>query len=70
MSDEVLERKVSESQSERSEIVFPADSNAIGNLFGGRLMQYIDLVGAMAAIAACAGVYGDGRWITWILWLR
>jgi acyl-CoA hydrolase len=49
MSDEVLSRTVSESQAERSEIVFPADSNALGNLFGGRLMQYIDLCGAMAA---------------------
>jgi acyl-CoA hydrolase len=50
MSDEsVLKRTVAESQSERSEIIFPADANALGNLFGGRLMQYIDLVGAMAA---------------------
>ncbi len=49
MSEEALTRKVVESQSERSEIVLPADTNAIGNLFGGRLMQYIDLVGAMAA---------------------
>lgn len=49
MNDQSLSRTVSESQSERSEIVFPADSNALGNLFGGRLMQYIDLVGAMAA---------------------
>jgi acyl-CoA hydrolase len=49
MSDGVLTRKVSESQSERSEIIFPGDANALGNLFGGRLMQYIDLVGAMAA---------------------
>jgi acyl-CoA hydrolase len=49
MSDLVLERAVAESQSERSEIIFPADANALGNLFGGRLMQYIDLVGAMAA---------------------
>ncbi len=40
---------VSASQSERSEIVFPADANALGNLFGGRLMQFIDLVGATAA---------------------
>jgi acyl-CoA hydrolase len=48
--DEVLvTRRVCESQSERSEIVFPADANALGNLFGGRLMQFIDLVGAMAA---------------------
>src|SRR6202045_5147232 len=49
MSESVAERKVSESQSERREIVLPADSNAIGSLFGGRLMQYMDLVGAMAA---------------------
>lgn len=45
----MLERTVEESQSERSEIIFPADANALGNLFGGRLMQFIDLVGAMAA---------------------
>ena len=49
MEDVVLTRKVSESQSERSEIIFPGDANALGNLFGGRLMQYIDLVGAIAA---------------------
>lgn len=49
MSEEVLGRRVAESQSERSEIVFPADSNSMGNLFGGRLMEYIDLTGAMAA---------------------
>jgi acyl-CoA hydrolase len=49
MSEEVLARTVTESQSERSEIIFPADANALGALFGGRLMQYIDLVGAMAA---------------------
>src|ERR1700678_1129628 len=42
-------RRVAESQSERSEIVFPGDTNALGNLFGGRLMQFIDLVGAVAA---------------------
>lgn len=37
------------SRAERSEIIFPADANAVGNLFGGRLMQFIDLVGAVAA---------------------
>jgi acyl-CoA hydrolase len=42
-------RTVAESQAERSEIIFPADANAVGNLFGGRLMQFIDLVGAVAA---------------------
>src|ERR1700712_4880931 len=49
MSDEIVMRRVAESQSERSEIIFPADANALGNLFGGRLMQFIDLVGAVAA---------------------
>jgi acyl-CoA hydrolase len=49
MSEEVVTRTVAESQSERSEIVFPADSNSMGSLFGGRLMEYIDLTGAMAA---------------------
>jgi len=46
----VISRTVAESQAERSEIIFPADSNALGNLFGGRLMQFIDLVGAVAAV--------------------
>jgi acyl-CoA hydrolase len=42
-------RPVADSQSERSEIIFPGDANALGNLFGGRLMQFIDLAAAMAA---------------------
>ena len=49
MSDCTSSSTVCASQSERSEIIFPADTNALGNLFGGRLMQFIDLVGAMAA---------------------
>ena len=49
MSETPHSRPVADSQSERSEIIFPGDSNALGNLFGGRLMQFIDLTGAMAA---------------------
>jgi acyl-CoA hydrolase len=49
MSVVTVARTVGESQAERSEIVFPADANPLGNLFGGRLMQFIDLVGAVAA---------------------
>src|SRR3981081_3043539 len=49
MSELVVERKVSESQSERSEIVLPADSNAIGRLFGGAVVEYINLGGGVAA---------------------
>src|ERR1700712_5057653 len=49
MSNELQPRRVCESQSERAEGIFPGASNALGTLFGGRLMQFIDLVGAMAA---------------------
>jgi acyl-CoA hydrolase len=49
MSEIPLSSTVNASQSERSEIIFPADTNALGALFGGRLMQFMDLVGAMAA---------------------
>jgi acyl-CoA hydrolase len=54
--DKIISRTVSESQAERSEIIFPADSNALGNLFGGRLMQFIDLVGAVAAVRHCRAI--------------
>ncbi len=42
-------RKVFESQSEMTELILPNDTNTLGNLLGGRLMHFIDLVGAMAA---------------------
>jgi acyl-CoA hydrolase len=40
-------RKVSESQSEMTELILPNDTNTLGNLLGGRLMHFIDLVGAV-----------------------
>ena len=42
-------RKVADSRSEMTELILPNDTNTLGNLLGGRLMHYIDLVGAMAA---------------------
>jgi acyl-CoA hydrolase len=45
----LLPRKASESRSEMTELILPNDANTLGNLLGGRLMHYIDLVGAMAA---------------------
>jgi acyl-CoA hydrolase len=42
-------RKPAESRSEMTELILPNDANTLGNLLGGRLMHYIDLVGAMAA---------------------
>ena len=50
MSDGLVSRTVSDSQSARTEVIFPGETNAIGNLFGGRLMQLIDVVGAIAAV--------------------
>jgi acyl-CoA hydrolase len=52
MSDSVTvpaERTVASTQSEMTEIVLPNDTNTLGNLLGGRLMHFIDVVGAMAA---------------------
>ena len=42
-------RKPADSRSEMTELILPNDANTLGNLLGGRLMHYIDLVGAMAA---------------------
>ena len=42
-------RSVAESRSEMTELILPNDANTLGNLLGGRLMHFIDLVGAMAA---------------------
>ncbi len=50
MSEAVVSRTVSQSHAERTEVIFPSETNAIGNLFGGRLMQLIDVVGAISAV--------------------
>lgn len=50
MSEGFESRSVTASQSETTQAILPGDSNALGTLFGGKLMQYIDLVGAMAAV--------------------
>jgi acyl-CoA hydrolase len=45
----LLPRQPADSRSEMTELILPNDTNTLGNLLGGRLMHYIDLVGAMAA---------------------
>jgi len=42
-------RTVASTQSETSEIVLPNDTNVLGSLLGGRLMNFMDMTGAMAA---------------------
>ncbi len=50
MSDSTLEpRPVSASKVEMTEIVFPNDTNPLGNVMGGRVMQWLDIAAAVAA---------------------
>jgi acyl-CoA hydrolase len=42
-------RKPSESYSSMTEIVLPNDTNTLGNLMGGRLLHWMDIVTAIAA---------------------
>ena len=48
MADE--QKTVKASQVEMIEIVFPNDANPLGNIFGGRVMQLIDIVGSVSAM--------------------
>lgn len=47
--DSLRTRTPSDSASEMTELILPNDTNTLGNLLGGRIMHFIDLVGAMAA---------------------
>ncbi|HWV36994.1 MAG TPA: acyl-CoA thioesterase [Vulgatibacter sp.] len=41
---------------EMTEIVLPSDGNALGTAFGGRVMQWIDVCAAVAAMRHCRKV--------------
>src|SRR5581483_9798470 len=45
----MMPRPVSDSQSEMAQIVLPNDANPLQALLGGRLMDWIDMAGALAA---------------------
>lgn len=51
MDEEV--KTVRNSQVEMIEIVFPNDANPLGNIFGGRVMQLIDIIGSISAMRHC-----------------
>jgi acyl-CoA hydrolase len=46
-------KKASESVANMNEIVLPNDTNAFGNLMGGRLMYWMDIASAIAAMRHC-----------------
>ncbi|MBL0913589.1 MAG: acyl-CoA thioesterase [Bacteroidia bacterium] len=49
-------RRAAESLTVQTEIVLPNDTNVIGNLFGGRLMLWMDIVAAISAQRHCRRV--------------
>jgi acyl-CoA hydrolase len=42
-------RPVRETQNTYTEVTLPNDANSLGTLFGGKLMQYVDLAAAISA---------------------
>ena len=46
-------RKASESLIVMTELVLPNDTNSFGNLMGGRLMYWMDIAAALAAMKHC-----------------
>jgi acyl-CoA hydrolase len=42
-------RPVSETRNVYSELILPNDANSLGTLFGGKLMQYVDLAASISA---------------------
>jgi acyl-CoA hydrolase len=48
-SKHLNKRKVRDSQVEMTQLVLPNDTNQLGNLLGGRLMEWMDIAAAIAA---------------------
>lgn len=49
-----MEKKAAESLVVMTELVLPNDTNTFGNLMGGRLMYWMDIAAALAAMKHCA----------------
>lgn len=50
------ERTAKESYAETTHLVLPNDTNTLGNLFGGRLLQWLDIACAISAHRHCKRV--------------
>ena len=53
------EKKVSESKTIMTEMIMPNDTNPIGNLMGGNLLRWMDIVGGI-----CAGKHCEAHVVT------
>ena len=49
-----MDRKAGDSLVIMTELVLPNDTNTFGNLMGGRLMYWMDIAAALAALKHCA----------------
>jgi acyl-CoA hydrolase len=49
-----MDKKAAESTVIMTELVLPNDTNTFGNLMGGRLMYWMDIAAALAALKHCA----------------
>lgn len=49
-------KTASQSLTINTEVVLPNDTNHVGNLFGGKLMQWVDITAAIAAQRHCGRV--------------
>ena len=56
MNPKAENKRVADSLTESSKIVQSKDINGQNRLFGGRLMEWIDEVGALAAMRHCGGL--------------
>ena len=50
---EIEEKKVIESRTTMTELVMPNDTNPLGNLMGGNLMRWMDIVASICAGKHC-----------------
>lgn len=51
-----LSKPPSASRVEMTELILPGDANTLGNAFGGKIMQWIDVAAGVASRRHCGGV--------------
>lgn len=56
LSNSMKAKTPSQSLTINTEVVLPNDTNHVGNLFGGKLMQWVDITAAIAAQRHCGRV--------------
>ena len=56
MTEDLTPKSVRDSAVEMTEIVLPSHTNALGSIFGGQLMAWIDIAGAIASSRHARGV--------------